>query len=114
MAEKVKKAKGDNHFNIRGPVVNHIMCDLENQALITMCVYLEKRSVEIVSLVFDGLMVHKKDVEDELLEGCMYEIIKEIGVDVRIVENLTKKQFDITLEPKEMNEEASKPQEDIF
>lgn len=90
------------------------MCDLENQALITMYVYLEKRSVEIISLVFDGLMVHKKDVEDELLEGCMYEIIKEIGVDVRIVENLTKKQFDITLEPKEMKEEASKPQEDIF
>ena len=96
--EKVKKTKGESFFNIRGSVVNHIMWDLENQELITMCEYLEK---------FYGLMIYRKDFEgrlDDLFEGCINEIKNAIGVYLKILEKPMKKQFEIDLERKEIKE----------
>ena len=96
MVEKVKETKGESFFNIGGSVVNHIMWDLENQELITMCEYLEK---------FYGLMIYRKDFEgrlDDLFEGCFNEIRNAIGVYLKILEKPMKKQFEIDLERKEM------------
>lgn len=98
MVEKVKETKGESFFNIRGSVVNHIMWNLENQELITMCEYLEK---------FYGLMIYRKDFEgrlDDLFEGCINEIKNAIGVYLKILEKPMKKQFEIDLERKEMKE----------
>lgn len=108
MVEKVKKTKGESFFNIRGSVANHIMWDLENQELITMCEYLEK---------FYGLMIYRKDFEgrlDDLFEGCINEIKNAIGVYLKILEKPMKKQFEIDLERKEMKELKKKQQEDIL
>ena len=108
LVEKVKKTKGENFFNIRGSVVNHIMWDLENQELITMCEYLEK---------FYGLMIYRKDFEgrlDDLFEGCINEIKNAIRVYLKILEKPMKKQFEIDLERKEMKELKKKQQEDIL
>ena len=90
--------QGESFFNIRGSVANHIMWDLENQELITMCEYLEK---------FYGLMIYRKDFEgrlDDLFEGCINEIKNAIGVYLKILEKPMKKQFEIDLERKEMKE----------
>ena len=98
LVEKVKKTKEESFFNIRGSVANHIMWDLENQELITMCEYLEK---------FYGLMIYRKDFEgrlDDLFEGCINEIRNAIGVYLKILEKPMKKQFEIDLERKEMKE----------
>ena len=98
LVEKVKKTKGESFYNIRGSVANHIMWDLENQELITMCGYLEK---------FYGLMIYRKDFEgrlDDLFEGCINEIRNAIGVYLKILEKPMKKQFEIDLERKEMKE----------
>lgn len=108
MVEKVKKTKGESFFNIRGSVVNHIMWDLENQELITMCECLEK---------FYGLMIYRKDFEgrlDDLFEGCINEIRNAIGVYLKILEKPMKKQFEIDLERKEMKELKKRQQEDIL
>lgn len=108
LVEKVKETKGESFFNIRGSVVNHIMWDLENQELITMCEYLEK---------FYGLMIYRKDFEgrlDDLFEGCINEIKNAIGVYLKILEKPMKKQFEIDLERKEMTELKKKQQEDIL
>lgn len=108
LVEKVKETKGESFFNIRGSVVNHIMWDLENQELITMCEYLEK---------FYGLMIYRKDFEgrlDDLFEGCINEIKNEIGVYLKILEKPMKKQFEIDLERKERTELKKKQQEDIL
>lgn len=72
-----------------------------------MCEYLERSDAKISSLVFDGLMVYKKDVEgrhEEPLEGCMTKVKKVVGVDLRILEKPMDKQFNINLGRKELKE----------
>ena len=54
----------------------------------------ERDERKIASLVFDGLVIHKDDVEegkDELLKGCLDEIKKTIGFDIGIVKKLVDK-----------------------
>ena len=74
MAEK--KNLDRDFKNIEGSVVNHVMCDLENTALMIMYDTLSNQRVEIAALVHDGLMIYKKDVRDldKLLKLCEKEI----------------------------------------
>ena len=63
LAKKSKEERATT-FNIKGTTVNYVMCDLENRTLITAFNYVTEKGIEVGSLVFDGLMIYKKDVEN--------------------------------------------------
>ena len=60
------------------------MCKLENKALVAAFDYLNKNRVEVIALVFDGLMVYKDTVKDinELLKGCSESVKETLNFDI--------------------------------
>ena len=83
LAKKSKEERGTT-FNIKGTTVNYVMCDLENRTLITAFNYLTEKGIEVGSLVFDGLMIYKKDVEnlEDVLVGLRERVKEELGCDI--------------------------------
>ena len=71
MYEHAKQSK-HSKYNLEGSTINHLLCKLENKVLMAGFDYLNKKSIEVAALVFDGLMIYKNDVSDiaEILKGC--------------------------------------------
>ena len=71
MYELAKQSKY-NHYNLEGSTINHMLCKLENKALMAAFNYLYGKGIEVAALVFDGLMIYKNDVTDNvgILKGC--------------------------------------------
>ena len=71
MHELAKQSK-HNHFNLEGSMINHMLCKLENKALMAAFDYLNGKGIEVAALVFNGLMIYKNDVTDiaGILKGC--------------------------------------------
>ena len=69
--ELAKQSK-HNHYNLEGSTINHLLCGLENKALMAAFDYLNGKGIEVAALVFDGLMIYKNDVTDiaGILQGC--------------------------------------------
>ena len=59
-----------NHYNLEGSTINHMLCKLENKALIAAFDYLNGKRIAVAALNFDGLMIY--DVTDivGILKGC--------------------------------------------
>lgn len=83
LATKQKLERGST-YNIKGTTVNLLMCKLENKALVAAFDYLNKNGVEVIALVFDGLMVYKDTVKDinELLKGCSESVKEALNFDI--------------------------------
>ena len=91
MFELAKQSKY-NHYNLEGSTINHLLCGLENKALMAAFDNLNGKGIEVTDLVFDGMMVYKNNVSDiagilegsssidnQVLEGCGIEfIVKEM------------------------------------
>ena len=95
-----KSKKERNDYNIEGTTVNYAMCKLENQALMSAFNYLVEQKIEVGSLVFDGLMIYKKDVPPERLENVL------IGLSQRVKEEMG---CEIVFTNKEMDEGFEEP-----
>ena len=80
LAEKSKKDR--NSFNVDGTTVNYVMCRLENQALMTSFKYLTEQGIEVASLVFDGLMIYKKDISPERLKNILTGLIERVKTEM--------------------------------
>ena len=63
MFELAKQSKY-KHYNLEGSVINHLLCGLENKALMAAFDYLNGKGIEVAALVFDGMMVYKNNVTD--------------------------------------------------
>ena len=112
MYELAKQSK-NNHYNLEGSTSNHMLCKLENKALMAAFDYLNGKGIEVAALVFDGLMIYKNDVTDivgilkgcsssvnQVLEGCDIEFtIKEMdeGYDIPSTTRPTNQPVDINL-----------------
>ena len=83
LAKKSKEERGTT-FNIKGTTVNYVMCDLKNRTLITAFNYFTEKGIEVGSLVFDGLMIYKKNVEnlEDVLVGLRERVKEELGCDI--------------------------------
>ena len=105
--EKIAKRVKNDSYNIRGTTVNYVMCSLENKALMTAFDYLNSKNVEVLSLVFDGLMVYKKDMDRNSLEGLMKEcsdyVKEKIGCDIIFCSKEMEEGYDIETENDESN-----------
>ena len=85
-ARTVKK-KGENGYNLLGSCCNHLMCELEDNALRCMLRYFEDKDVaNYVSLVFDGIMILKDNVTDidALLKGAEQSIRSGVHYDIKL------------------------------
>ena len=71
MFELAKQSKY-NHYNLEGSTIKHLLCGLENKALMAAFDYLNGKGIEVAALVFDGMMVYKNNVTDiaGILKGC--------------------------------------------
>ena len=84
-----KESNKDRTFkNIEGSTINHLMCDLENQALMIIYDVMQSKMVEVAALVFDGLMIYKEDVYDlrRLLDECQDEVFRKMSCKISLVE----------------------------
>ena len=85
MYELAKQSK-HNHYNLEGSTINHMLCKLENKALMAAFDYLNGKGIEVAALVFDGIMIYQNNVtdiagilngcsssDDQVLEGCGIE-----------------------------------------
>ena len=102
-----------NHYNLEGSTINHLLCGLENKALMAAFDYLNGKGIEVAVLVFDGLMIYKNDVTNiagilqgcsssvnQVLEGCDIEFtVKEMdeGYDIPSTTRPTNQPVDINL-----------------
>ena len=96
-----KKSKGNrgSTYNIKGTTVNYIMCQLENQALMTAFDYLIEHNIEVGSLVFDGLMIYKDNVSparlEEILVGLSERIKDVMGCHITFTNKVMDEGYDI-------------------
>ena len=79
MFELAKKSKY-NHYNLEGSTINHLLCGLENIALIAAFDYLNGKAIEVAALVFDGMTVYKNNVTDiaGILKGCSSSVNNQV------------------------------------
>jgi len=69
---KKKKEDPKTYDNKKGSCLNYYLQDIENQALTWIENYLKINDVDYGALVFDGIMIYKKDVKD--ITSLMIEI----------------------------------------
>ena len=91
--EMFKHARKTKHtkYNLNRSTINQMMCKLGNKALMAAFDYLNGKGIEVASLVFDGLLIYKKNVPDiaEILKGCsssVDHVLKGCGIEFTIKE----------------------------
>ena len=98
MYELAKQSK-HNHYYLEGSTIKHMLCKLENKALMAAFDYLNGKGIVVAALVFDGLMIYKNDVTDivGILKGCSSSV------------NQVLEDCDIEFAVKEMDEDYDIP-----
>ena len=97
MYELAKQSKY-NHYNLEGSTINHLLCGLENKALMAAFDYLNGKGIEVAVLVFDGLMIYKNDVTDiaGILQGCSSSVNQVLeGSDIEFTVKEMDEGYDI-------------------
>ena len=87
-----------NHYNLEGSTINHLLCGLENKALMAVFDYLNGKGIEVAVLVFDGLMIYKNDVTDiaGILQGCSSSVNQVLeGCDIEFTVKEMDEGYDI-------------------
>ena len=87
-----------NHYNLEGSTINHLLCGLENKALMAAFDYLNGKGIEVAVLVFDGLMIYKNDVTDiaGILQGCSSSVNQVLeGSDIEFTVKEMDEGYDI-------------------
>ena len=90
MYELAKQSK-HNHYNLEGSTINHLLCGLENKALMAAFDYLNGKGIEVAALVFDGMMVYKNNLTDivGILKGCsssVNQVLEGCGIEFTVKE----------------------------
>ena len=86
--KQVKRSCGDNESNLNGKVVNRILCDIENNILLTAVEYLMNKNYNIDCLIFDGFLIRieeDKIVNDELLNETSNYVFENTGYNLKLI-----------------------------
>jgi hypothetical protein len=97
----VKSKKTDNnHWNLKGRVLHHMLEDMENGCLQVMIQYFEEEKVGVTSLAYDGLTIERTlETEANIPRYCeeMSSRIKEQhGYELEITEKQMTEGFDLS------------------
>lgn len=104
----VKKSNDVNDHNINGKVINRILCDIENDVMLTCVEYLMKKGFKVCVLIFDGFMVRieeGKTVNQELLNEVSIYAFEKTKYDVKLVEKPLDNSINLDLFDDELNDE---------
>jgi hypothetical protein len=86
--KQVKRSWGDNEHNLNGKVVNRILCDIENNILLTAVEYLMNKGFNIDCLIFDGFLIRieeDKIINDELLEEVSKYVFENTEYNLKLI-----------------------------
>ena len=84
-------------FNVNGSLTNIILCNIENEILLTAVQYLMKEGYKVDVLVFDGCMIRKEDdknITADLLGGLSGYVYEKTKYRIEFVE----KELDDTID----------------
>lgn len=106
--KQVKKTYGDKEHNLNGKLVNRILCDLENEVMLTAVRYLIDKNYNVDCFIFDGFLIRieeNKIVDAYLLNEVSNFVLENTGYNLKLIQ----KEFDniINLENIEINEEQN-------
>ena len=96
IVKKKEKKTEKNIYNLNGKIMNHVMCDLENQVLLTLFNILHQNGIKTDCLCFDGLMVQKSTVKepiDDVLRFCEKKIKEILNIDIKLTEKAMDEGF---------------------
>lgn len=86
--KQVKRSCSDNELNLNGKVVNRILCDIENNILLTAVEYLMNKNYNIDCLIFDGFLIRieeDKIVNDKLLNETSNYVFENTGYNLKLI-----------------------------
>lgn len=95
----VKDVSKRKEFNVNGSITNIILCNLENEILLTSVQFLMKEGFNVDVLVFDGCMVRKvenKLITPELLSELSDYVFDKCGYKIEIVEKELDNSIDLS------------------
>lgn len=112
--KQVKRTYGENEPNLNGKLINRILCNLENEVMLTAVEYLMNKGYNIDCFIFDGFLIRIEDnkiVNQELLDDTSQYIYEKTFYNLKLV----NKPFDdiINLNEYYENEKENK-KEDII
>lgn len=102
--KQVKRSWGENETNLNGKVVNRILCDLENEIMLTGVEFLMNKGYNVDCLIFDGFLIRIEDnkiVNQELLNETSHYINEITGYNLKLV----NKPFDDILDLSKYHQE---------
>lgn len=105
--ELVKAVKATKEYNVNGSVMNHLLCDIENQILCSCIEFLKLNGIPVdnIVLVFDGFML-PKGLEIDL--GAMTAYVEQkTTYRVSMVEKPMTSGLDLSGYPEPMDEDAT-------
>lgn len=85
--KQVKKVWGANEPNLNGKVVNCILCQVENELLLTAVEYLTNSGYNIDCLIFDGFLIRKNNNEltTEILDKTSKYVYNNTGYNIKLL-----------------------------
>ena len=87
-------------FNVNGSLTNIILCNIENEILLTAVQYLMKEGYKVDVLVFDGCMIRKEDdkeITNELLGGLSGYVYEKTKYKIEFVEKELDNTIDLSI-----------------
>lgn len=114
--KQVKRSFGENEPNLNGKLINRILCNLENEVMLTAVEYLMNKGYNIDCFIFDGFLIRIEDnkvVNQELLDNTSQYVYEKTSYNLKLV----NKPFDDIINLNEfyenINNEQDKEQEKI-
>lgn len=84
--KQFKLAKARKQHNILGSMVNHVLCELENNALLKLKDFMDEQGLHVGVLIFDGCMVEQNiKLTKDLLDMASDYVFKQTGYRLKIL-----------------------------
>lgn len=87
--ELVDTLRAAKRKNLRGSVINHLMCDVEDKIIMACVDFMKSKEIptDVIVLVFDGFMIPKKsvDVTNDFLQEMRKYAHGKTGYDMRFI-----------------------------
>lgn len=87
-------------FNVNGSLTNIILCNIENEILLTAVQYLMKEGYKVDVLVFDGCMIRREEgkvITDDLLSGLSGYVYEKTKYNIEFVEKNLDDTIDLSI-----------------
>lgn len=86
MYKKIEKSYGIDGFNLKGKLMNKIMCMYENTIIQHVIHFMKSNNIEVISNQFDGVLIKKhENINDEFLLKVQKFILDNVGIKIELI-----------------------------